>query len=412
MPSLDSSPNFALLTECDLRDLSGVTLYQRSTTNISITMADVVYLDMMDFLHGYSATQSITDTLEYVATLAGSATAGSWSIYINTDDRVVISNTALSFTLDHRKGTDYLGAGDAVLSSTLVGANHTIELPNDWLRGNITFNSALNSYRITPNTESDFDLEIDGEYQDLRVALRNPGTENDADDDNATLSLSHIDTTTMGLSGLNSIRWLIDAEGYAVVSYPNSVTDLTWSSTKLRNLLGFTGDETATALGATSDYQRLRASFPCAMVLLPTRPVERHQLSTDTMATARRKLGGGQVSNRLATYTTSRVSFYLDAAADSRDLYQHWTDRFISYTGPGQRLTYVGEWGDSRRHSPPMAVIDGTYINNKYGEFYTIQPERGRYIGRLNEAQFDLNYAGRLNRRVPMALSIEHDEVR
>jgi hypothetical protein len=59
-----------------------------------------------------------------------------------------------------------------------------------------------------------------------------------------------------------------------------------------------------------------------------------------------------------------------------------------------------------------MAVIDGTYINNKYGELYTIQPERGRYIGRLNEAQFDLNYSGRLNRRVPLALSIEHDEVR
>ena len=411
MPSTDSAPNFALLTECDLRDLSGVTLYQRSTTNISITMADVVYLDMMDFLHGYSATQSIADSLEYAASTASppSATAGTWSIYINTDDRVVISNTALSFTLDHRKGSDYLGAGDAVLSSTLVGANHTIEMPNDWTRGTLT---GLITYRITPDTEGNFDLEIDGEYQDVRVALRNPGTESDADDDNATLSLSHIDTTTMGLSGLNSVRWLIDEEGYAVVSYPTLVTDLTWASTKLRNLLGFTGDESPTALGSGSDYQRLRASFPCAMVLLPTRPVERHQLSSDTMATARRRLGGGQVSNRLATYTTSRVNFYLDAAADSRDLYQHWGDRFIAYTGPGQRLTYVGEWGDSRRHSPPMAVIDGAYTNNRYSELYTIQPERGRYIGRLNEAQFDLNYPGRLNRRVPLALSIEHDEVR
>jgi hypothetical protein len=59
-----------------------------------------------------------------------------------------------------------------------------------------------------------------------------------------------------------------------------------------------------------------------------------------------------------------------------------------------------------------MAVIDGAYTNNRYGELYTIQPERGRYIGRLLEAQFDLNYPGRLNRRVPLALSIEHDEVR
>jgi len=408
MPSTDSSPNFALLTECDLRDLSGVTLYQRSTTNISITMADVVYLDILDFLHGYSATQSILDSIEYAATAAGSPTAADWLVGIDNDDKIFI-RAGDPFDVDYSTGTDYLGIGSSTVSAVLVGAKYFATLPLDWVRGRVLGPWA---FTLTPNVGSAFTVTIDGEYQDLRVALRNPGTENDADDDNATLSLSHIDTTTMGLSGLNSVRWLIDEEGYAVVSYPTLVTDLTWASTKLRNLLGFTGDESPTALGSGSDYQRLRASFPCAMVLLPTRPVERHQLSSDTMATARRRLGGGQVSNRLATYTTSRVNFYLDAAADSRDLYQHWGDRFIAYTGPGQRLTYVGEWGDSRRHSPPMAVIDGAYTNNRYSELYTIQPERGRYIGRLNEAQFDLSYPGRLNRRVPLALSIEHDEVR
>tara|TARA_R100000388_G_scaffold71647_2_gene51905 strand:+ start:3401 stop:4627 length:1227 start_codon:yes stop_codon:yes gene_type:complete len=408
MPSPDSSPNFALLTECDLRDLSGVNLYRRSTTNINITMADVVYLDLMDFLHGYSATQSIVDVIEHYAATVSSPTVGDWLVSIDDNDKIFI-RAGDPFDVAYSAGTDFLGIGSSTVSAVLVGSKYIATMPLDWVRGRVL---GPWSFTLTPNQGSPFTVIIDGEYQDLRVAIRNPGAESDADDANATLSLSHIDTTIMGLSGLESVRWLIDEQGHAVVSYPAAVTDLTWSSTALRNLLGFTGDETPTALGGSSVYERMRSTFPCAMVLLPTRPVDRHQLGTDTMATARRRLGGGQVSNRLATYITSRVSFYLDAAADSRDLYQHWGDRFIPYTGPGQRLTYVGEWGDSRRHSPPMAVIDGAYTNNRYGELYTIQPERGRYIGRLNEAQFDLTYPGRLNRRVPLALSIEHDEVR
>jgi hypothetical protein len=410
MPSSDSAPNFALLTECDLRDLSEVDLYSRGSTLIKITMPDTVYLDVLDFLNGYSATQSLTDVIEYYASAGGSPTAGGWSVAISDDDLITITHNSTAFDVDYAAGTDYLGVGAATVSSVTVGANDVATMPNDWTRGRVV---GPWSITITPAAGAAFTVIADGEYQDLRVFTRDPasGSGTDADAVNSTLSLSHTDTTELGLSGLNSIRWLIDEEGHAVVSYPSSVIALTWQSTKLRNLLGFTGNETPSALGGSSIYSRLRASYPCAMMLLPTRPVERHQLSTDTVATARRLLGGGMVSNRLATYTSSRISFYLDAEADSRDLYQHWGDRFIRYTGPGQRLTYVGEWGDSRRHTAPMAVQGSTYINSRYGTLYTIQPERGRYIGRLLESEFDLNYPGMLRRRVPLSLTIEHDGV-
>lgn len=410
MPSSDSAPNFALLTECDLRDLSGVNFYSRGSQSISITMADVIYLDVVHFLNGYSSTQSLTDTIEYYATAAGSPTAGGWSVAISDADKITLTSSVASFDVTHTAGTDYLGLGSGTVSSVTSGANEIATLPNDWLRGRV---QGPTSFTITPSAGAAFTVIIDGEYQDVRVLIRDPssGSGADADGINSTLSLSHTDNTEMGLSGLNSVRWLIDEEGHAVVSYPSSVTGLTWHSGKLRNLLGFTGEESPTALGGSSIYSRLRASFPCAMMLLPTRPVERHQLSTDTMATARRLLGGGMVSNQLATYTSSDVSFYLDAEADSRDLYQHWGDRFIRYTGPGRPLTYVGEWGDSRRHSAPMQEIDGTYRNDRYSDLYSIQPERGRYIGRLIDARFDLNYPGRLRRRVPLSLTIEHDEV-
>ena len=58
-----------------------------------------------------------------------------------------------------------------------------------------------------------------------------------------------------------------------------------------------------------------------------------------------------------------------------------------------------------------MQVIDSVYRNDRYSDLYSIQPERGRYIGRLLDSRFDLNYPGRLRRRVPLSLTIEHDEV-
>lgn len=409
MPSSDSAPNFALMTAVDLRDLSGETLYQRGSTAINITMASTIYADMVDFLNGYSASQTIADTIDYYLTAAGSATAGTWSATINADDKVLIANTDRAFDLELVSGTDYLGLGSASLSSTLVGGSHQVVAPNDWIRGRVAGPFVLD---ITPSGEPSVDIiTIDGEYQDLRVALREGGSVGDVDDANGTNNLSARDTSIMSLSGLNSIRWLIDEEGYAVVSYPTAVTDLTWSSTALRNLLGFTGSETSTTVIGSS-YERLKATYPCATVLIPTRPVERHQLSVETMATRRRRLGGSMVSNKLGTYTRSRVDFFLDAAADERDLYQHFVERFAPYTGPGQALTYYGEWGDSRRHAAPMSVFGSTYVVANYGPLYSIQDERGRYIGRLMENTFDLNYPTRIRRRVPLSVTIEHDQVR
>jgi len=408
MPSSDSAPNFALMTAVDLRDLSGETLYQRSTTNINITMASTIYADMIDFLNGYSASQTIADTIDHYLTAAGSATSGTWSATINADDKVVISNTDRAFDFQQKTGTDYLGFGTASISSTLVGGAHQVVAPNDWIRGRV---AGPFEFNVDPDSENDVDVTIDGEYQDVRVALRDAGSVGDVDDANGTNNLSARDTSIMGLSGLNSIRWLIDEEGFAVVSYPTAVTDLTWSSTALRNLLGFTGDETSTTVIGSS-YERLKATYPCATVLIPTRPVERHQLSVETMATRRRRLGGSMVSNKLGTYTRSRVDFFVDAAADERDLYQHFVERFAPYTGPGQALTYYGEWGDSRRHAAPMSVFGSTYVVANYGPLYSIQDERGRYIGRLMENSFDLNYPTRIRRRVPLSVTIEHDQVR
>ena len=399
MPSLDSAPNFGLLTEADLRDLSGINLYTRGGKAISVSMASTVFLDLVEFLCGYAANQTIKDTVEEYATTAGSASAGSWFVSIGSDDKVLLEANR-AFDISHTSGTDWMGIGSATVSSVAVGTTHRATLPEEWTRGRVAGPSI---FEIDPTGEAAFSVTIDGEYQDLRVAMREPGTIGDADDARAISSLSYEDTTENSLSGLNSVRWLIDEDGFAVCSYPTSLSDLSWDSATLRKLLGFTGDETPTTV-IGSNYERLKATYPAAMVLIPTRPVERHQLTSDTVATRRRLIGGGQVSNKLATYTRSRVDFYLDAAADERDLYQHFVDRFAAYTGPGRRLTYYGEWGDSRRH--------GYILEDAYGTLYSLQEERGRFVGTLMEGTFDLNYPGRIRRRVPLSVTVEHDEVR
>ena len=399
MPSLDSAPNFGLLTEADLRDLSGINLYTRGSKAISVSMASTVFLDLVEFLNGYSANQTIKDTVSHYATVAGSATAGSWFVSIGPDDKVRLEANR-AFDISHTSGTDWMGIGSATVSSAVVGSAHRATLPDEWTRGRVAGPSI---FEIDPTGEAAFSVTIDGEYQDLRVAMREPGSVGDADDSRATSSLSYADTTENSLSGLNSVRWLIDEDGFTVCSYPTALTDLSFDSATLRKLLGFTGDETPTTVLGSS-YERIKSTHPAAMVLIPTRPVERHQLTSDTVATRRRLIGGGQVSNKLATYTRSRVNFFLDAAADERDLYQHFVDRFAPYTGPGRRLTYYGEWGDSRRH--------GFILEDEYGTLYTLQEERGRFIGTLMEGEFNLDYPGRIRRRVPLSVTVEHDEVR
>ena len=110
MPSLDSAPNFGLLTEADLRDLSGINLYTRGSKSIAVSMASTVFLDLVEFLNGYSANQTIKDTVEEYASTAGSASAGSWFVSIGPDDKVRLEANR-AFDISHTSGTDWMGIG-------------------------------------------------------------------------------------------------------------------------------------------------------------------------------------------------------------------------------------------------------------------------------------------------------------
>ena len=142
-------------------------------------------------------------------------------------------------------------------------------------------------------------------------------------------------------------------------------------------------------------------------MLIPSRPYQSHHLKGQNVAQARRLIGGGYVSNHIGTYVTSVLRFDLDALLDSSDDYRHFTDRWVPFCSPGERINFYQGWGDSRRALPSASVnssqpaYDTLYTSEDNGEY-------GRVRGSLTTETFDLIYPGRLKRRVPVTLEIEH----
>jgi hypothetical protein len=127
----------------------------------------------------------------------------------------------------------------------------------------------------------------------------------------------------------------------------------------------------------------------------------------ENIGQSRRKIGGGYVTNFVGSYVLSILLFDLDALLDQSDDYKHFTNRFLSLVGPGERINFYQSWGDSRRALRTAEVVgsqeayDLLYTSEDNGEF-------GRIRGSLLTAEYDLTYPSRLQRRVPVAVEIEH----
>jgi hypothetical protein len=321
----------------------------------------------------------------------------SWSITINENDKVVITSDT-KFDLVPLGSTDPMGFGSSTLTATATGANWEVIAPNDWQRGLAELEDTF--YRIDevggagtfnfPNNVPD--------VQDITTFLRL--TEGDLDDFSLQ-SLTELDNTAQSTS---DIYWSIDDNGFTHCFYPTSAGAITWSNTTIRDLLGFTGNETTTTSGS---YGRLTSTHKNSGALLPSRPYQSHHLQVQNVGQSRRKIGGGYVTNFVGSYVTSILSFDLDALLDQSDDYKHFTNRFLPLVGPGERINFYQCWGDSRRALRTAQVVgsqeayDLLYTSEDNGEF-------GRIRASLLTAEYDLIYPSRLQRRVPVFMEIEH----
>jgi hypothetical protein len=362
---------------------------------------DSSYEDIISFLNG----RGFESGYDLNSLLAAAANFGaSWSIGINADDKIEIKSNN-SFRIRFRSSStldgnaDVLGIGtDWVLSSVVSGLD-TAVAPSDFIRGEVVAFAYDIEERISGTAS--FIYNFTGGAQDLIVALRVRGN-GDIDDNQNTLEDADR-TAAAAQAGPDDTRWYINDSG-KVVNSSITGTALIWDDLNFRNFLGFTGAETTQLING---YSVLTASNYCNAVLMPSRPYQRHHLSVENVAQARRKIGGGYVSNRINNYITSILDFDLDARLDLIDLYQHFINKFLPYVSRGERINFYQVVGDSRRM---MIAADANEEQPAHDLIFTSSRNgfEGRIRGSLVTDQFNLAFPRNLRRRVPVSLRIEH----
>ena len=401
MPFENTAPQFGLLSAFDARAYSGVELFSRSGGSAvsmqTFTQGLGVYEDLLFFLNARVSHQDLAATGQ-ISTTANFGT--SWKVTLNEDDKVVVTSD-VDFTLDTLGTVDALGFGSSQLNATLSGSNYIVTAPNNWTRGSINLGDV--SYRVREvGGSGDFNFPAINVYmQDVSVFLRDRQTTSD-DDVFSETDLNKLDTLAQSN---NNISWFLDDNGRVNCSYLTSIGDITWSSSAFRDLLGFTGDETATIY--STSYSLLTATHKPVGVLIPSRPYQSHHLRVQNESQSRRLIGGGYVSNFIGSYVTSILSFDLDALLDQTDDYRHFTDRWMPYCSAGERINIYLGWGDSRR---ALLTAQITADQPAYDLLYTSEDngEYGRVRGSLTINTLDLSYPTRLKRRVPVTIEVEH----
>ena len=132
MPLNNPAPNFALLTSLDLRGQSGATVFSRSggSSVVLPTYSSLdVYEDTLFFLNGRISAGAL-NAVDQLNT----ASFGTWSIFINKDDKVVIRSTS-SFTIRSTGTVDLFGIGTSIITSSFSNFLFEVIAPADWLRG-------------------------------------------------------------------------------------------------------------------------------------------------------------------------------------------------------------------------------------------------------------------------------------
>jgi len=398
MPLNNPAPNFGLLTSIDMTGQSGETVFTRSGgSDVDLpnyASGQGYYEDMLFFLNGRGVDASFKADYQL-----GLATFGtSWAMTINEDDKVTITSD-VQFEVTSTGGDDPFGFGTSTLVASLVGSDYVLSAPNDWTRGLIDLDDV--SYRIDESGGSNtFNIpSIKSDVQDVTCFIR--GYDESDSDSFGLSSLQALDNTAQSST---DITWTLTDQGYVQCHYRTSLGDITWSNTTIRNLLGFTGDESPVIDGT---HSRITSTHKNAGVLLPSRPFQSHHLRVENLGQSRRKIGGGYVANFIGSYVVSNLNFDVDALLDQVDDYRHFTERFLPLVGPGERINFYQGWGDSRRALRTAQVVGS---QSAYDLLYTSEDngDQGRVRASLLTANYDLAYPTRLRRRVPVNMELEH----
>lgn len=406
MPRNEYSTNFALMSDFDARSYS-TTLFTRRNSlgnDINVTLpstSKIVFDDPLQFLNGNG--QHTQTSFKRALDLVFGDT---WEVGINSSDNIYLYR-------DNDQSVNvyfYSGSGQDAedLFGVQAGTYSTgqVILPFGWRRG-LEYISAGEKFVVDGGGFKLAVLPHIQVFQDI-PSLLNIRYGNGA---YCLESVEH-DNFYVGVGAVPFIQWILDNDGhviqivYAPPTNPNLKT-FSWVDTTFRDRLGFSGNETWTAISGANYYWQMRADHPMAGVLIPSRPYEDKHMKFDRVSNAKRKLEGGYTSNRLGNYPITSISFHLDAYADVKNDYRHYIDTCGAYFYEGARVSLYQDWGESRLSLRSSQIKAG---QSAYDLYYTSENDGSNGIirGYLTSLTKDLPFPSGIRRRVPITMEIEH----
>lgn len=216
-----------------------------------------------------------------------------------------------------------------------------------------------------------------------------------------------IDTAAGGGTPDRGVRWFVATDGQhgrlGWAAPTGTVDEITeWGSRALRQLLGWTGNETVTTADGL-DVQL--GERPCLLFWHPSRHVERNDLIIDLPGDALRLEDGSIASQTHGAFELDEWSTYLDGPADSVDDYDRVAVYFMRYAARGTRISIWQAWPEHRAYQNTIEVDVDT------DAFTTEVTSAGRYEGRVDARiaakvgdETRMAYSGSMRRAMPVRL--------
>jgi len=365
MPRLGAgslSPTIAILSGFDATAWSGnaVMLQGVKATVLPVfTANEGEYRDVISFLNGYGSQTNRTLKAEVVA---GGTGAGVWDLYMDTEDRLVLTNDTDTFSISSGSSVYGFSTGQA---SVVVGGLNVIQADSEWARGvydlnAVTVTQGASTFKF-PSTANEIRV------QSVPVHLEDAGTAG------GTLESRNNDALD---NASRRIRWGLTDDGH-VYWYATSMvaaTAITWISTSFRDRLGFSGDEVLVS-GAGRTYQI--ADNPCPGAIVLQRPALRLNRGWEHVGSNLRLADGSYATAQRGDFHSTELEVFISGPmgnANREDI--HWERQMVKYLYPGAPVTLFQDWGDTR-------IRGFVALNESYSGTVTVQNEgeRGRIIG-------------------------------
>jgi len=382
MPGTNLSPSAALLAAVDWSGYAGDTVFTRSVSGaVALDSGVGAFDDILDALNGYGSRtgladqdlQSVLDAAWLVAGGLGNITVG-----IDENDRVWIECDGEDFTVTTsiQLPAKVLGIpnGTAATGSGPWRATGTSE----WVRDQFYFCAI----RLDGATSGASAIAVVYPYcHSVPTLIRR---RDEADVDGRTSQVLTLEDADNDAGGIDAIRWGINAAGHVWTSYPSATAgDITaWNSTAIRDLLGFTGDESPVPLFVPGGgWYILTADNPCDYILSLGRGLAQYERARVQTGTATELTDGAITSVTHRDVLAWDVAFFVTGAASSLDRESHYVSRFLPRVPPGGGVTVYPDWPCEHRRYREPRVYAAT--DPGYSKTHTTQAagRRGRMRG-------------------------------